>query len=602
MAKLVEIVFKARDGVSAVMASIGGNASRFADKTRFSVAAAKQEIGGLVLGKLGWAALAAGVVKVVGAAIEAADRFDQSVRRLSASSKLTGIDLQLLEGNARRLAAELGISTVDARTFTGEIAKFAQAAGTTTGVDKFQAALLDLAAAQGVSTDRLVEGLPMLAEQDELLNRLGLANPSGIYAKYAASVGTTAAKLTDAQKKQAIMNEVVAKGSQLAGEAQRASQSAAGTQARAMARIQESLSQFSAAIAPARRAFYEFLAGAVDYAATLADWLMRVARSLGVIATTPLKDYGRVRGELQAIWSAPAAAASASPPTNGLDGASFTALPTTGGSAGAGTRSRRERKKTDDEIIAEEIKRLLDEQRLAPRREAFDRLRESRTAPRGGGQSSVVDAQARATLLGNAGAAGDLTIDTAGIAAAITQEARKTVDAVDTLDMKLRGIANTMGDTVGPAFADAFDAAASGAESLGAAMLGAMRRAVAGSAMAKGREATIDAVKALGQGFLGDPKGFVAAAKFGAAAAGYYTLAAAMGGGGSRGGASGGSASYSALSPAGATRDAALTGQGVVTVVLPSGPIDPTNVAFQDGLRRMLESMTDRRVVFVGAR
>jgi hypothetical protein len=592
--KVVEVIFRARDGISAVTARIGGSISRFADKTRFSFAAAKQEMGSLVLGNLGWAALAAATVKAVAAAVDAADRYDVSVRRLAAASKLTGIDLGVLEANARRLGKELGISSVDARTFTGEIGKFAQAAGTTANVDKFQAALLDLAAAQGVSTERLVEGLPMLAEQDELLNRLGLANPSSIYEKYAASVGKTAARLTDAEKRQSIMNEVIAKGSLLTGEAARASESSAGNQARAIARIQDALGQFSSTIAPVRKLFFEFLAGAVDYATVLADKLIRVAKSMAVVVNAQMT-YGQKFDAIAGIWNAPAAAASAPGATGGLDGATFTKLPTTGGGGSGGSGRTRERKKSDDEILSEEIQRILDERGLTERRAAFDRLRDNRTAPRGGGVSSAVDAQARKALFGPMGQPGDLDIDTIGI----TAEVDKAVAALNTLDARLKSVALTMGDTVGPVFADAFDAMVSGSASFGEAMLGAMRRAVAGSAMAKGREATIDALRAAGQGFLGDPRGFAAAGKFAAAAAGYYGLAAALGGGGGNRSTGGGAGGGGALSPAGASRDAStVTTPGLVTVVLPAGPIDPTNLAFQDGLRKMIESMTDRRVVF----
>jgi hypothetical protein len=96
------------------------------------------------------------------------------------------------------------------------------------------------------------------------------------------------------------------------------------------------------------------------------------------------------------------------------------------------------------------------------------------------------------------------------------------------------------------AFLDAFVAVREGSKSVGKAFGEAIQQGVAQAAAAKGAFYLQESIAAFATGLLGDPKGFLASAKFAAAAAGMFALASLsaggthLGGGGRSGGGGGG--------------------------------------------------------------
>jgi hypothetical protein len=140
---------------------------------------------------------------------------------------------------------------------------------------------------------------------------------------------------------------------------------------------------------------------------------------------------------------------------------------------------------------------------------------------------------------------------------------------------------------------DAFEQVGAGQLSLAQGLGQAVRAGVAAAARSQARYYAIKALAALGEGFLGNPLAFAAAAKFGAAAAAFSLLAGAVGGG--NGGASGGNASRG---PSG-NDISGRAGREPVRVDFPKGSFtydanDPKTVA---AFKKFFEDLMDREVI-----
>jgi len=179
-------------------------------------------LGGLALG--GFAGPLAGILSA-GAVINesremisAADEMERSVRRLEGTAKLAGVSLDTLQKSAEAAKEELKLGAPIANDLTGVMTRLAARAGDVTQTQGALRGWLDLAAAGGLAAAEAMEALEVTFRgQDEGLNRLGLANPQQIYEKWAEQIGTTASKMDDAQKAQAILNEVVAESQKVQG-------------------------------------------------------------------------------------------------------------------------------------------------------------------------------------------------------------------------------------------------------------------------------------------------------------------------------------------------------------------------------------------------
>jgi len=162
-------------------------------------------------------------------ALQLAKSLSDADRVLASSAKEAGIEIKV----AKEKVAEFGIQanlTADAaeRTYSG-ILLLTKAAGQTQNIDRFTKAFTNLAAARGIESERLGDLARMLSTlQDEATDRLLGANPSQFYDAYAKSIGKTAAALTDAEKRAAVMNEVIRRGELFNGEAEKRIESLAG--------------------------------------------------------------------------------------------------------------------------------------------------------------------------------------------------------------------------------------------------------------------------------------------------------------------------------------------------------------------------------------
>lgn len=178
-------------------------------------------LNGLADLKAGWDFLSGAVSRIWIIAKDAVAAFDElraSQRKLEGTSKLTGVALEdlALIANVGRNAFQL--STVVANDFAAEIAKLTQKAGQTDKAAESLGAFLDIGAARGLSAQQTLQAVGQaILGIDEGTDKLFGKNPSVIYQEFADTIGTTAGKLTDQQKAQALLNEALEGGQRVLG-------------------------------------------------------------------------------------------------------------------------------------------------------------------------------------------------------------------------------------------------------------------------------------------------------------------------------------------------------------------------------------------------
>ncbi len=209
-----------------------------------SIGATASKSGKLMAAAIGGAAgLAAGAVLKLATEIpeltDAFNRQEAAERKLSATSKLLGVDLSKLESESSAAESRFGLTTTQAGGLTEALTKLGSKAGDLSQTNEAMAALLDLAAARGydaqaalVAIDQAILGI------DEGTDKLFGKNPSAIYAEYADSIGTTAGKLTDQQKAQALLTATLQDGQKVQGEYARFLETGAGKEAQMAAQAE----------------------------------------------------------------------------------------------------------------------------------------------------------------------------------------------------------------------------------------------------------------------------------------------------------------------------------------------------------------------------
>jgi hypothetical protein len=160
-----------------------------------------------------------GLVTGLNKSFEAADRFRVAAQKLEGTAKITGVSLDWLQGIAGDAAAKFGLSKVQASDFAVEMAKLATKAGDVGKAGPALEAFLDIGAARGLTAAETLKAVQQsILGIDEGTDKLFNANPSVLYAMFAESIGTTAAKLTDQQKAQALLSAAMEDGSKVMGQ------------------------------------------------------------------------------------------------------------------------------------------------------------------------------------------------------------------------------------------------------------------------------------------------------------------------------------------------------------------------------------------------
>lgn len=161
---------------------------------------------------------------------EAADNLETALRKLNATSRLTGVGIEALREQALGARDAFALSEGQAVELTRITVLLTQRMGDASKAGELMTAWLDLAAANGQNANDALIGLNQtLLGQDEGLNKIGLANPQQIYREWAEAAGLSAAKMTEAQKAQAIFNELTNKGERVVGEYAKSLDSVAGS-------------------------------------------------------------------------------------------------------------------------------------------------------------------------------------------------------------------------------------------------------------------------------------------------------------------------------------------------------------------------------------
>jgi uncharacterized coiled-coil DUF342 family protein len=175
------------------------------------------------------------------------------------------------------------------------------------------------------------------------------------------------------------------------------------------------------------------------------------------------------------------------------------------------------------------------------------------------------------------------------------QTLEETFNAGKRLDEIIADVSFTLLEGFGSAVEQSFAAYVSGAESAAVAFKRAFLGAIASVARAQGQLYLAEALGALGRGLLGDPRGFAAAAQFGAAATLFFALAGVLSGV-SQGG--GGGLSSSAGSASQAT---ALEGrQPPVHIKIIGGLLDMSDPRQLDAFATAMQDVTGRRFIIEG--
>lgn len=207
---IVKIILSAVDNVSGPSKAAEGGVDGFTKKIGTAAKAVSAFIAGSALARFFQSAVAASV------------EFEKSQSRLEATAKLTGVALEDLQAISARGQKEFGLNANLANDFAIELAKLASKAGDVGKAGPAMQAFLDIGAARGLSASETLKAVQQaVLGIDEGTDKLFNKNPSALYAEYAAQIGTTAGKLTDQQKQQAILNAALTDGAKVQGEYQK---------------------------------------------------------------------------------------------------------------------------------------------------------------------------------------------------------------------------------------------------------------------------------------------------------------------------------------------------------------------------------------------
>ena len=185
--------------------------------------------------------------------IGAYDAYVTAQVKLAAQSKLTGVSMRDMNALVDTARERFGLGAVAAVDIAAAVAKFASQSGDAAKAGELMAAALELGAASGMNAAQVAEGLSSaLAGNDEWLNKLGLANPSGLWKDYADANGLAVAKMSDTEKKLAVMTALMDAGGKVTGVYAERLASGAGAQEQLNNNLDTAKTMFGAAIQPIR--------------------------------------------------------------------------------------------------------------------------------------------------------------------------------------------------------------------------------------------------------------------------------------------------------------------------------------------------------------
>jgi len=199
--------------------------------------------------------------------ISVANEYDRAQAQLAATAKLTGVQFDFLQGVAAQAQERFRLSAVQANGLTIELSKLASKAGDVGQASAGLEAFLDIGAARGLDAQQTLNAVRQsILGIDEGTDKLFGKNPSAIYAEFATQIGTTAARLTDQQKAQALLNAAMQDGAVVRGEYSKWLQSAQGQQFLLSQSIEQTQAALGKALQPA-------LVSLLPVLSKLAEWV-----------------------------------------------------------------------------------------------------------------------------------------------------------------------------------------------------------------------------------------------------------------------------------------------------------------------------------------
>ncbi len=207
---------------------LGNEVDKLGDKSRKAGSSGRDALDGFA-GGLGVptsiaaasATIAGGILLVGQAAIQNSNNLANAQRILKSDAQEVGKEFKTAQAEARKFGEDLALSNAEASVSYARLIRLIKAGGLDKEGEKITKNFENLTAAYGLTATE-IETLTqqLLSGQDEALNKLGLADPSQLYIKYAASVGKTVDALSEEEKVRARILAVSDKGARFEGAAE----------------------------------------------------------------------------------------------------------------------------------------------------------------------------------------------------------------------------------------------------------------------------------------------------------------------------------------------------------------------------------------------
>lgn len=247
MNKVLEVILKLNDQFTAPLRQSETGLQGFSTKMQ-----------SMVSNVVSFAALSAAIYK----AFEALDGFRVAALKLEGTAKITGVALGDLTDLANKAQKQFGLSRSQAADFAVEMAKLASKAGDVGAAAPALQKFLDIGAARGLTAEQTLKAVQQaILGIDEGTDKLFNKNPSVLYKEFADSIGTTAAKLTDQQKAQALLTAATQDGGKVVGAYGDYLGTTAGQIQLTKNRTQEFYAVLGELLDPLRQVFYRIIEG-----------------------------------------------------------------------------------------------------------------------------------------------------------------------------------------------------------------------------------------------------------------------------------------------------------------------------------------------------
>lgn len=230
--------------------------------------------------------------------IDVANQYDNAQRQLAATAKLTGTEFGFLQSTSKAAQDQFKLSAISANGFTIELAKLAGKAGDVGKASAGLEAFLDIGAARGLSADQTLKAVQQsILGIDEGTDKLFSKNPSVLYAEFAAKIGTTAGKLTDQQKAQALLTAAMEDGGKVRGEYQKWLESSQGQQYLLSQGIEQTQATLGKALQPALVAIIPIVSKMAEGVQMAIQGWQMLGATLALVPALAKRAWATLKGE-----------------------------------------------------------------------------------------------------------------------------------------------------------------------------------------------------------------------------------------------------------------------------------------------------------------